>query len=132
MKDDGIVLSEKYGLNPTMPICFWCGKEKGEIALVGKVTDVDGREIEMPMHACIDFEPCDACKADMAQGFTLMEATSSPNPATSKPIQKGIYPTGCWSVITQEAADRIFTGCDTSRGKAFVEPEIYDALFRRE
>lgn len=31
----GIKLSPKYGVNPTIPVCFWCGKEKNEIALMG-------------------------------------------------------------------------------------------------
>lgn len=23
-----ITLSPKYGVNPTIPVCFWCGEEK--------------------------------------------------------------------------------------------------------
>ena len=39
MSKDDIKLSPKHGLNPTMPVCFWCGKEKNEVAhiLINKV-----------------------------------------------------------------------------------------------
>lgn len=127
-KKDGIEIG-KYGLNPVIPICFWCGKDREEIALMGKVKDEDGREIEMPMHACIDFEPCDECREEMSKGFTLMEATPEPNAATNRPMQNGVYPTGIWCVIKPEAAERIFAGMDTSKGKAFIEPEAFEQLF---
>ena len=32
-----IRLSPAHGVNPTIPICFWCGNEKNEIALMGKL-----------------------------------------------------------------------------------------------
>lgn len=34
----GIKISPKYGLNPTIPVCFWCGKQKNEIALMGRMS----------------------------------------------------------------------------------------------
>ena len=34
---NAIKVSPKYGLNPTIPVCFWCGKERGEIALMGRM-----------------------------------------------------------------------------------------------
>ena len=33
----GIQVSPKHGLNPTIPVCFWCGKERGEVALLGRL-----------------------------------------------------------------------------------------------
>ena len=33
----GIEISPKHGVNPTIPICFWFGEEKGEIVLLGRV-----------------------------------------------------------------------------------------------
>lgn len=36
-RNGSIELSPKYGVNPTIPVCFWCGKEKNEIALMGRV-----------------------------------------------------------------------------------------------
>ena len=58
---DSIKLSPKYGVNPTIPCCFFCGKEKNEIALLGKVGKRD-EDIEAPMHMVIDYEPCDECR----------------------------------------------------------------------
>lgn len=31
-----IKVSPKYGVNPTIPVCFFCGKPKNEIALMGE------------------------------------------------------------------------------------------------
>ena len=38
-----IILSPKYGVNPTIPVCFWCGEQKPEIALMGRVYEKDSR-----------------------------------------------------------------------------------------
>ena len=58
-----ILLSPKHGLNPTIPICFWCGEEKNEIALMGRIGDArKGEDFEAPMHAVLDYEPCDKCR----------------------------------------------------------------------
>ena len=35
--ENDILLSPKYGVNPTMPVCFWCGEDRGEIALLGRI-----------------------------------------------------------------------------------------------
>lgn len=86
-----IRLSPKHGLNPTIPVCFWCGKERNEIALLGRVGKSDA---EAPMHAVIDFVPCDECRQKMELGFTVMEATREPNSTSTVEIQKGVYPTG--------------------------------------
>lgn len=106
-------LHSKHGLNPTIPTCFWCGKDKNEIALLG--AKYPG---EAPMHMVVDYQPCEDCQAKMAQGVTLIEA--SPRPRGNQPaIQKGAYPTGRWWVITHEAARRIFDV--TVQDKAFIE-----------
>ena len=67
MSTAGIKLSPKHGLNPTIPVCFWCGEERNEVALLGHIGD--GRkleEFEAPMHMVIDYEPCEKCRANMA------------------------------------------------------------------
>lgn len=30
MASNNITLSPKYGVNPTIPVCFWCGESKAE------------------------------------------------------------------------------------------------------
>lgn len=126
----GIKISPKHGLNPTIPICFWCGEEKNEIALMGHIGD--GRkhkDIKAPMHAVINYEPCERCAEAMASGFTVIEATGTQNWVTDKEMQEGVYPTGKWTVLKREAARRIFTGLDDSVDKAFLDASVYDKIF---
>lgn len=123
----GVRLSPKHGVNPTLPICFWCGKERGDIALLGRIGGK--KDLEAPRHAVIDYQPCECCKEYMNSGFTLMEATSSPNEVSSVPIQAGVYPTGKWCVIKPEAADRIFGEGTSDSRKAFLDTELYNRLF---
>jgi hypothetical protein len=54
----GVRVSEKHGVNPTIPLCYFCGKEKGEIALLGKLRG----DVEAPRNTVLDMEPCDLCK----------------------------------------------------------------------
>ena len=65
-----IRLSEKHGLNPTLGICFYCGKETGEIGLLGRMKDDE----EAPRYAILSKEPCDECKKVFENNFTLFEA----------------------------------------------------------
>ena len=123
--EKNLKLSKKYGLNPTIPICFWCGKETGEIALMGEVNDIEGREIEMPMHAVINYEPCAECASNMKLGVTIIEVTEKPNETTNMPIQHGCYPTGRWVVIKFEAANRVF---GTDSDKIFVDNAIFNNI----
>lgn len=129
MSSSGIQLSPKYGVNPTIPICFWCGEERGEVALLGHIGDGRKREdFEAPMHMVIDFEPCEKCKQNMAKGFTIMEATNRPNSVSSVEMQRGIYPTGRFVVLKMETATRIFNGI-SGTDKAFVDTALFNQLF---
>lgn len=69
-KDKGIILSPKHGVNPSLLKCFWCGKDKG-VALLGRLKG----DAEAPREIIPDPEPCDACKAAMAKGVTLLEVS---------------------------------------------------------
>ena len=129
---NGIKLSPKYGVNPTIPVCFWCGKERNELALMGHIGDGRKHEdFEAPKYAVIDYEPCEECKKSMARGFTVMEATTAPNSITSVEIQKGVYPTGRFTVLKREAAVKIFKGIDTKIGNAFLDSQAFTQMFCR-
>lgn len=91
-----IRLHHKHGLNPTMPCCFYCGREKGEIALLGAAY----RE-EAPRHMVLDKVPCSWCKENMKRGIVLIEATGKSD--------DDCRPTGAYAVVTEGAARRIFT-----------------------
>lgn len=127
---NGITLSPKYGVNPTIPICFWCGEERGEVALMGRIGDGRKHEdFEAPKHMVIDLEPCEECKKNMALGFTVIEATRHPNNVCRVEMQKDVYPTGRFMVIKTEAAQRIFGSLIDGVSKAFVDVEGFTRLF---
>lgn len=65
MPSKSIKISPKYGVNPTIPVCFFCGEEKQEIALLGKLKG----DVEAPHRMCLDYEPCEKCKQIFAQGI---------------------------------------------------------------
>lgn len=126
----GLKLSPKHGLNPTIPVCFWCGKERGDIALLGRIGDIGkGEDIEAEKHTVIDYEPCGACLAKMDAGFAVIEATDSPNKITSVPLREDIYPTGRYAVITQRAATRIFGGLADDTSKCFLDDDDFKKIF---
>lgn len=118
-----VKLSPKHGVNPTIPICFWCGEERNEIALLGRINKED---TEAPHTAFLDYEPCDKCKENMAQGVTLMEASHSPNFEGQPAFQRNIYPTGRWLVLKREGANRLFSV--EMKDKAFLDNEAYEKV----
>lgn len=80
-----IRISKEHGLNPTLCTCFYCGKETGEIALLGN--SYDG---EAPSHMCMSLEPCDECKRRFEGNVIVLEA------------DKRTKPTGRWMLIKKE------------------------------
>lgn len=119
----GIKISPKHGLNPTIPVCFWCGKQKNEIALMGCMTD----DIEAPKNMVLNYEPCEECQNHMAMGVAILEASDCPNTEGQPPMQKGVYPTSRFVVVTTECADRVFNAyAPWSEGKkVFVDSDVF-------
>lgn len=102
----GIRLHPKYGLNPTLPVCIICGKDKGEIALLGAAY-----KEQAPMHMLVDVEPCDDCrKKYLSVGVLLLEVKEDKH-----------TPTGTMSVIKTEAYNEIFKTPAPARHIVFVE-----------
>lgn len=87
-----IRIRPKHGLNPTLPVCFWCGEPTGEIAILGAAY-----KGEAPMHMIVNREPCDTCEGAWALGIVVFEA-----------VEDTREPTGSWSVITEDGASQIF------------------------
>ena len=118
-----IKISPKHGLNPTIPVCFWCGKQKNEIALMGHMTD----DIEAPKNMVLDYVPCEECQSHMAMGVAVLEASDHPNTEGQSPMQKGVYPTSRFVVVTTECADRVFSAyAPWSEGKkVFVDSDVF-------
>lgn len=119
----GIKISPKHGLNPTIPVCFWCGKQKNEIALMGRMTD----DIEAPKNMVLDYVPCEECQSHMAMGVAVLEASDHPNTEGQPPMQNGVYPTSRFVVVTTECADRVFNAyAPWSEGKkVFVDSDVF-------
>lgn len=90
-RDKGIRVSEKHGVNPTVVLCFWCGQERGDIALLGRLPN----DAEAPRRAVIDHEPCDACKERMDKGITIFEC------------EEDGEPTGSWVVVSMDWANTL-------------------------
>lgn len=124
---DSIKLSPKHGVNPCIPICFFCGKEKNEIALLGKLPN----DKEAPRSAILNYEPCDECTKIMEQGVTILEALDKPIYPHIVPIQKDAYPTGRFCIITKEAANQIFTDRTFKTGDTIlVNKELMDCILK--
>ena len=120
-----IKLSPKHGLNPCMPVCFFCGETKNEIALLGHIGDGRKNEdFEAPMKAILDYEPCDECKKKFAEGVLLIEVTEVPT-RIEMPIAENAYPTGRYVVVKPEALNGDFK----AGSKALVHDCDFQAMF---
>ena len=125
-------LSDKHGVNPTMGVCYWCGEPDGTIALLGRLPN----DAEAERYTCLSYEPCDTCKEWMERGVVVIEAQEMPKQEGQPEIQEGVYPTGRWSVLRREAAERLFTevfDADSAKatlelGKCYMQPEVYEGL----
>lgn len=125
-----IKLSPKHGVNPSLIICFWCGRDIG-VALLGRI---DREDSEAPHKVVLDYEPCDTCKAERAQGFTFIEVGPTNQVEGMPPIghdDQGVplYPTGRLVVITMEAATKLVPP-EALGGKntVLVDTETIEAL----
>lgn len=79
MSKNDIKLSPKYGLNPSMQICFFCRETKG-ILLNGKIGR--GKEdIEASREIITDIEPCDKCKEKYKDCTLVVEILENEQPS---------------------------------------------------
>lgn len=134
MANNNIRLSPKHGVNPTIPVCAWCGEPKNEIALMGQIGDRrKGEDFEAPMHCILDYEPCEHCAEQWSQGVAVLEATTRRPTPYRPPIQKNgndeIYPTMRFVVIKTESAERIFSGKFLAGQKILLEDEAFEQIF---
>ena len=99
---DGIKISPKHGVNPTIPICFWCGKDKDEIALMGRI---DKEDSEAPHKLIMDYKPCSGCKELFSKGVHVIGASDHPMIPKMFPIVDDgsikLYPTGKMFVASE-------------------------------
>lgn len=123
---NNIKLSKKYGVNPTIPICAFCGQPKNEIALMGHIGDGrKGEDFEAPKNIILDYEPCDECKEKWAQGVAIIEVSRTPMCDGQPPIQEGAYPTGRFVVVNEKA----LSGDFKKGSKALMISEEFQTMF---
>lgn len=136
----GIELSPKHGVNPTIPCCFWCGKKKNQIVLMGRIRrKEEGKQratgdYEAPHGVVLDYEPCDECAEAFSQGVQLIECVTTigdERPALTKDENgKPVYPTGRTVVITPESAQRVFNNVEAEMlqagKKLFMTPQVFN------
>lgn len=96
-----IRLSEKHGVNPAIPLCFFCLKPKNEIILPGKMKN----DMEAPRNAVWDMRPCDECKGFMAKGIILISVDESKSADHKNP-----YRSGGWCVVKEELVKQALGG----------------------
>jgi hypothetical protein len=112
----GIRLHKLWGLNPTIPVCIVCGKEKGEVALLGAAY-----KERAPMHMIIDVEPCPDCREKFLKtGVMIVEAEED---RYGDPKAK-IKPNGNMVIVKAEAFPHIFNGPVPEGHIAFAEPGV--------
>jgi len=123
MAEKKIKLSKKHGVNPSIEICFLCGKEKG-IILFGKMK----KDAEAPKQACYNKQPCESCKKMMEQGImfiSVRDGSDKDNP----------YRTGKLAVVAEESVRDLFKGKDElnsilNNRAVFVEDSMFDVWFK--
>jgi hypothetical protein len=114
-----IRLSEKHGVNPSLAICFFCGKDTGEIILPGRLPG----DAEAPRRAVWGYEPCPQCAQFMGQGVILISVRAE---------ERNPDRTGGWVVVTDDFITRALTpeaaGSILKARVAFVSDAAWDKL----
>lgn len=108
-------------MNPTLTVCFLCGEDTGEIALLGAAYKGQG---PAPMRMCINHDPCKACQERMQTGTILVSVRTARNAAD----RENPHRTGAMIVIKDEAAKRIFGDAIGNSKFAFVDDEFWDKV----
>lgn len=94
----GIRISPKHGLNPSIAVCFYCGEDKNEIVLPGRMKG----DREAPRRGVWNHDPCTKCAAFMTQGVICIGVDESKTTDHKNP-----YRDGNWCVMTPEAIARV-------------------------
>lgn len=118
----GIKLSEEFGLNPSLRVCFLCG-EVVDIALFGDgFKDEKGRKTEAPKYISVPGLVCDRCKSllDSEDAVFFLEVRNGSS--ETKPDR-----TGRMVSIKKEAAVKIF-GDDVSK-ISYIEEDVFNHVF---
>lgn len=112
-------ISKEHGLNPSINVCFFCGKDK-EIKLFGKLKG----DAKAPKRILADYHPCKECADKFADNCLVIEVVTTDT--GSIPIVQGAWPTGRWCVISKAAAKKLFK--NVTVWPILLEEPLYNAL----
>lgn len=115
----GIILSKKYGVNPSVEICHICGKEMGVALFGASYKDENGRTAEAHHKICMG-DICDDCKNVIDNGgiffIEVRDGESGNNP----------YRTGRIIAVKKSAVRNILKGYNKVN---YVEHSLWEKLF---
>jgi hypothetical protein len=119
-----IRLSPKHGINPSLAVCFFCQKDRGDIILPGLMKG----DTEAPRRAVWDKVPCDECKGYMSQGIIFISVDARLSTDQDNP-----YRSGGWCVLTEDAVKRMLKPGDMRKSilksrVAFIPDEVWDSI----
>ncbi len=120
MPRDGILLSPKHGLNPSIDKCFWCGREKGVVLFGG----MKGGDPQAPPTVVMSVEPCNDCPiwAKTNDGCMMVEAFEDGR-------LTGRFCCVRDSALRRSITDQTLLKATLEKRMAFVEPAAYEQLF---
>lgn len=135
MSKGDIRVSPQHGLNPSIGACFWCGKDTGEVIVVGRLPG----DTKAPRRMVVSYTPCNSCKEQMDANIVMVEVVDSPIAYDQPPLQvdpksgRAVYPTGHWLLT-----DDVFVKALMPPGfeldeclrvrKTFIEKKAWDML----
>jgi hypothetical protein len=122
-KEPSLILSPKYGVNPTLPVCFFCLNETGEVALLGKLPE----DAEAPKHSIISMEPCADCKKQMETHVCFVEADVIDN----KPVRLHGYIFIPEDKVEHMTSDPIAIESTLKRRYALIRSEQWKQTFNK-
>ena len=119
-----IRLSDKYGVNPAIPLCFFCLKPKNELILAGRMMD----DKEAPRNKVWDKRPCTECENWMKQGIILISVDESKTTDQDNP-----YRTGGWCVVKEDMLKRTLNDQELldhilQMRVAYLPDEVWDQI----
>ncbi len=108
-----------------MTACFYCGESTG-VAIGKKLIDCENKRDTKYVFG--GYEPCDKCKEQFDAGFLIIECQETPISEGQPQIQGGVYPTGSHWVVTNEAAENLFSIKTLKHRMVFVSKEIAEKV----
>ncbi len=116
-------LSPEHGGNPSVPVCFYCLKDKSETILAGKLPN----DQKAPPKHVWNMEPCDECREWMSKGVILISIDDLLTVDDNTP-----WRSGGWMVVKEDDVRRFFDKAGARQGIndrfLFVTDEAWNAI----